>query len=140
MTGRSLRCAIALVRGWTIAYTLGMPPEVRNGRRAEIESDLWECQHGAPAGFRLPLQIVSRLVLGIHDDLRWRGEHRHAPRRLVRVTWALAAAITGLVVLTAIWLGRASTLPLPVRPDVASDRAGSRPPPPPPPPPPPAPR
>ena len=135
MTGRLLRFAIAAVRWWTVAYTLGMPPRVRDERRAEIESDLWESQHGEPAGFRLPAQMMSRLVFGIHDDLRWRSEHRRAPRRLVQMTWALAAAVTGAVLLTALWLGRASTLPLPVRPDVARIRVAAPPPPPPPPPP-----
>jgi hypothetical protein len=135
VTGRLLRFAIAVVRGWTVIYTVGMPPRVRDERRAEIESDLWESQHGEHAGFRLPAQMMSRLVLGIHDDLRWRGDHLHAPRRLVQMIWALAAAVTGAVLLTAIWLGRASTLPIPVRPDAASVRVAAPPPPPPPPPP-----
>ena len=135
MTGRLLRVAIAVVRWWTVVYTLGMSPRLRDERRAEIESDLWECRHGEPAGFRLPAQMMSRLVLGIHDDLRWRREHLLAPRRLVQMIWALAAAVTGAVLLTAIWLGRASTLPIPARPDVARMFVAAPPPPPPPPPP-----
>ena len=40
-----LRLALALVRLWTTLYTSGMPRGLRETRRAEIESDLWESQH-----------------------------------------------------------------------------------------------
>jgi hypothetical protein len=37
--------ATAVVRAWTWIYTRGTPVFVRDGRRQEIESDLWEQQH-----------------------------------------------------------------------------------------------
>jgi len=43
-----LRLATALVRLWTRVFTLGMPDRVREWRRAEIESDLWEQAHDQP--------------------------------------------------------------------------------------------
>ena len=36
--------AAALVRAWAWIYTSGTPGFVREGRRQEIESDLWEQQ------------------------------------------------------------------------------------------------
>src|SRR5438094_8714239 len=44
MMSRLLRLAIAFVRKWTRVYTARMSPELREARRAEIESDLWEVQ------------------------------------------------------------------------------------------------
>jgi hypothetical protein len=137
VTGRLLQVAKALVRCWTAVYTWRMPPELRDARRAEIDSDLWECQQEGPSNASLPLQIVARLVLGMPDDLGWRSEYRRPPLRAAQVTWALAAAITGAAVFTVIWLGRAQSLPVP--PPLVRAAAFTAAPPPPPPPPPPCP-
>jgi hypothetical protein len=134
MTAVLVRLAVALVGGWTAAYTWGLRPDVRTARRAEIDSDLWECQHAEPPDVRLPLQIVSRLVLGIADDLGWRGDQQRAPRPAARVAWALAVAVTCAAVFTVLWMGRAQALPVPV-PIVRGARVPAPPPPPPPPPP-----
>ena len=44
MKSRTLHLVIALVRLWTRIYTARMSPELREARRSEIESDLWEFQ------------------------------------------------------------------------------------------------
>jgi hypothetical protein len=129
-----LRLAAALVRWWTTIYTWGMPTDARHARRAEIDSDLWECQHGEPPTRWLPAQVLLRLVLGIGDDIAWRGEQ--LPRRLRRAQTTFAVAITAAAVLGALWIelvGRAASLP-PVPP---SPFVFVKAPPPPPPPPPP---
>ena len=134
MSGRLLQMAAALVRGWAAVYTWGMPADLREARRAEIDSDLWECQQAEPSNGRLPLQIAARLLLGMHDDLAWRGEQRRPRRRAARVTWALAAVTTAAAVLAVLWMGRAQSLPVP--PPVFRAAFTAAPPPPPPPPPP----
>ena len=93
-----LRLSVAAVRLWTRVYTWRMPRSVREARRAEIESDLWECQTDEAAGPALPMQIMGRLALGVFDDMRWRAEHArtthnrvqcwHCRRAGVRVGWS----------------------------------------------------
>lgn len=132
MTAALVRLAVMLVRGWTGAYTWGMPPAVRSAQGAEIESDLWECQHAETPGVRLAIEIMSRLVLGIPDDLGWRGDHQRAARRAARVVWALAVAVTCAAVFSVLWMGRAQALPVP-EPVVRAARVPAPPPPAPPP-------
>ena len=55
-----------LVRAWTRLYTVGMPREWRDQRRAEIESDLWESEQQ---------DAIVRLIRGMPADLGWRIEH-----------------------------------------------------------------
>ena len=43
----TLASAILVVRAWTRLYTSGMAPEIRDARRAEIDSDLWEFHEDA---------------------------------------------------------------------------------------------
>jgi hypothetical protein len=63
--------AANLARLWTRVYTSGLDPVLREARRAEIESDLWESQQDADAR----AQILPRLVAGILDDILWRVTH-----------------------------------------------------------------
>ncbi len=76
--------AIGLVRGWVRLYTGRLECEVRDGRRAEIESDLWEHRREASAAGLRPtqsgLEIVARSILGVLADLAWR---RAVPRAAV---------------------------------------------------------
>jgi putative ABC transport system permease protein len=74
MTPALLDIGIALVRTWTRIYTWNLEPAIRDGRRAEIESDLWEHVRGPDVRWRIALEIVGRLLLGIPDDIRWRVE------------------------------------------------------------------
>jgi hypothetical protein len=88
MTGWSM----ALVRWWTAAYTSGLPPAIRDGRRAEVESDLWESTHD-PSG---DPQLFPRFLLGIIDDLRWRAGllDVHSRDMLGRVTFGALACFS----------------------------------------------
>lgn len=74
---------LALVRAWVRLYTGGLRAEVRDTRRAEIESDLWEHVHDERArGLRplpITLHVIGRMLRGLPADLSWRLRHR--PRR-----------------------------------------------------------
>jgi hypothetical protein len=93
----ALGAALATVRGWTRLYTTRMEPALRDARRAEIESDLWELHEDARRRGASPtliaIHMLLRLVLGIADDLAWRAEHiRVPPRILQEALWAGAVA------------------------------------------------
>jgi hypothetical protein len=85
MTTLIMTFAIGLTRWWVRLYTRGLPPEMRDARRAEIESDLWEQGEDATTNGSQPdetaLQVFGRLLLGIQADLSWRLEQRGAGRR-----------------------------------------------------------
>jgi hypothetical protein len=105
-TSPFMETAIALVRLWTHLYTWRMSPELREARRDEIESDLWECQHDpADRGSRPAVQTLARLVMGMPSDLCWRIEQGVVERQSLgtRVTLAAAAALVvgGLWILPA---------------------------------------
>ena len=56
-----------MARWWTRIYTAGLPDHLREARRAEVESDLWESlTDGAPSH-----HILARTALGLPDDLTW---------------------------------------------------------------------
>jgi hypothetical protein len=136
-----LRFVLGLVRFWTALYTSGMPDALREARRAEIESDLWESQHDRrPASdLRVGVQMLLRLVCGLPDDLLWRVElmDLRLKRRRTRI-WVMATG--GVLLWAALWVGTAlapATLPEP--PNVMIFVAAAPPPPVPPPPPPPPP-
>jgi hypothetical protein len=63
----SPHAAAGVTRWWTRVYTAGLPDDLRDARRAEVESDLWESvSDGAPSR-----HILARLALGVVDDLTW---------------------------------------------------------------------
>ncbi len=67
---------LSVVRGWVWLYTLGLPLEMRNARRAEIASDLWDQTnalgvHG-PGATGDKSSILLRCLRGIPADLLWR--------------------------------------------------------------------
>lgn len=68
----------ALVRRWVSLYTRGLPEEVRQNRRDEIDDDLWcQAQEAMTSGRpdrSLADEIVARFVLGIPADMSWRVE------------------------------------------------------------------
>lgn len=135
-----LRFALTIVRVWTTLYTSGMPDGLRETRRAEIESDLWESQHDRRPESDLGggVQILLRLLRGVPDDLLWRVELMDLRTRRRRIgMWITATA--GVALWAALWVGSAltpSTLPQPPRPMVFVAGPPPTPPPPPPPPPP----
>jgi len=73
-----LSFAVSLARAWTATYTRGLPADMRDGRREEIDCDLWEHQRLADLArvttSGTALEILLRLVLGIPADLLWRLE------------------------------------------------------------------
>ena len=140
MTTSGVRIASAIVRAWTRAYTSGLPPEVRDARRDEIESDLWESVHDfeRPSAFA-GLQMIGWMLIGVPDDVGWRSEQvdRRVSRRL-----SVALAL-GVVAFVALWLVTETAKPTEI-PDIRQLHFSNRPqlidaPPPPPPPPPPCP-
>jgi putative ABC transport system permease protein len=74
-----------LARRWVRLCTAGLPAAIRERRRAEIDSEIWEQKREAvEAGLR-PAVISARLLAGVFrgtlDDLKWRREERAAARR-----------------------------------------------------------
>ena len=146
-----LYCAIGSVRVWTRFYTLQMDPVCRDGRRAEIESDLWEFHEDARRrGYspeRIAVHMLARLLFGVPHDVLWRIEYEGDDAMTQRrSTWMTAAAVGAAVSVAALWVFFAVTSlvalpPLPDTIDVAriylSQPMRPEPPPPPPPPPPP---
>jgi hypothetical protein len=135
MTSLLVRISVAAVRTWTRVYTSHMPRSVADARRAEIESDLWECQTDDAARPALPLQIFGRLVLGIFDDVRWRVEHMNRDLHVARRTLAFSVVATAL--LAGVWIVLELTTgtppQAPAAPEVRWERVQYPPPAPPPP-------
>jgi len=71
-----LALIVGCARTWVGVYTLGLAAAVKEARRREIDSDLWEQQwlasrrgeslHGTAA------EIAARAVLGMLSDITWR--------------------------------------------------------------------
>jgi hypothetical protein len=137
-----LRAADALVRTWTRVYTWQLPPSVRERRRVEIESDVWESLHDDErrSDFALTVHIALRLIAGIPDDLFWRFEHSREVVRLPRRVLAVGLGAATTVVVVGFWFLAAATggqpPTAPAAPRLAFPSFRPVPPPPPPPPPP----
>lgn len=122
-----------LILGWTWLYTVNLPPMLRDRRRREVASDLWEQEHDPEVrDITWRWHMLWRLVCGMPDDLRWRFEHVSAVAGGVTVT-ALAAAALVLAVTAAI-LSPPALPPAPSAPLRGEFRVPAPPPPPPPPP------
>jgi hypothetical protein len=80
-----VRSGLDPVLWWVRLYTRGLPRQIRDERRAEIESDLWEQSRDAEVagsdGVRLFFSVWTRCLLGVVHDLAWRAEQRDALRR-----------------------------------------------------------
>jgi hypothetical protein len=128
MKPRRSSIAATLVRAWTRLYTVGMPREPRDQRRAEIESDLWESEQQ---------DAIVRLIRGMPADLGWRIEHVDGAHPLHTALQLMTTL--GLVVGALVWVfasfgqSELALPPLPPAPIFAVERR-SRPSPPPPPP------
>lgn len=141
-----LTLALLLVRGWTWLYTCRLDPAVRDERRSEVESDLWESQVDALRQHRKPVavaaEILCRLLLGMPDDVMWRFENRQQEEVPMWRSISIAGALA--VLAGALWVGWSLRMPeLPTPPAMMMFVAAPPPPPPPrlpPPPPPPPPR
>ena len=127
---------VACVQGWTRLYTWGLPSDVRTVRREEIASDLWESTHELTmTDGEIVLQMVTRLLFGIPDDLGWRltqgASTMLTPRRVVAVALAAGALLT-IMLWPTVEIGAPT---VPAAPLQASWVRQPMPPPPPPPPP-----
>lgn len=134
MSALLLRVAFAAVRLWTHVYTCGLPPDAREIRRDEIESDLWEWQHDSArsGGTGDALHVLARLALGGPDDVMWRVTQASSRRR--RTVGAAATLLLVLSVWVYLQMGP-QTLPVPpARPMQFVEDPPRTPPPPPPPP------
>jgi hypothetical protein len=121
-----------LIRAWTYVYTLALPADIRDRRRAEIASDIWEsgCDNASQ------WSALIRFLRGVPADLIWRFEM--APRvQPIRVVVACIGAITIAVAIVWTYVQQPVALPLPRQVSIGGNRFARLPPPPPPPPPPP---
>ena len=91
----ALDVVVGMTRSWVAVYTSGLPPELRDARRAEIDSDLWEQRQIAelteePQG-ETTFHLLTRLLLGILSDVTWRLETGHSVsgERSIRMNEAL---------------------------------------------------
>jgi hypothetical protein len=135
----TLLTAIRLTRAWTRLYTSALDSALRDERRAEIESDLWESHEDARRSGRsadsVALHIVGRVVRGVPQDVLWCIEHR---RPVAKPVLQVAVVTGAALVLMMFWVMSAfDSSPLP--PPSPSMVFIAAPPPPPPPPPPPLP-
>ena len=65
---------VGAVRSWTHLYTAGLPPRLRDARRREIESDLWEIDTTPrPRPGRPAVDALLSLLLGMPSDFVWRS-------------------------------------------------------------------
>jgi len=124
--------AAVAVRAWQRLVTAGLPAELRDRRREEIESDLWESRHEwRDSDGRIALLMLWRLASGAPHDLAWRSAHRG--RLLPMLTNIAAVLVAGLAV-GALELGMGvPDLPGPPEATACSTLRPEPPPPPPPP-------
>lgn len=105
--------AALAIRAWQWLVTAGLPAELRDRRREEIESDLWQSRHEwCGADGRIALLMLWRLASGAPHDLAWRIAHRGRTWPMVTkvaVVLVCALAIGGLEL--GIW--PVTTLPAP---------------------------
>jgi hypothetical protein len=115
MKSHLLGVAIAIVRAWTRVYTWRLPRALRESRRAEIESDLWESRRDTGRAVSPAVQVALRLLLGVPDDLQWRMAHASFGRNFRLIIAVLAATV---FLLAGFWidLARARRLPVPPPP------------------------
>jgi uncharacterized membrane protein YhaH (DUF805 family) len=77
----------AVVRAWTFVYTVGAGASIREARRDEIASDLFEHARGlADEGIEsraVAGQMLARCFLGIGADVSWRIQVAFGQRRAV---------------------------------------------------------
>ena len=108
---RGASVAVLFVRRWVSVYTFGLEPDVREERRAEMASDLWEHQQAGGLGLRTTIEILVRSLLGSPADVSWRLEQAQAGERLsgmilgvlawleAAAGWVVRRGLPGLAVL-----------------------------------------
>lgn len=85
------------VQLWVSFYTWGLPPDLRDSRRSEIESDLWEQQSDAARAGGSNREVawvaIHRLVRGMPADLVWRVGTGEALAQILSFLFALSAIV-----------------------------------------------
>src|SRR5438093_9192268 len=85
----ALALSVGMARSWVALYTRGLASEVRDARRSEIDSDLWEQQWLAArlgdSAFGTAIEVLTRMLLGIISDITWCAQ-AGAPTRAERST------------------------------------------------------
>ena len=99
--------AATLARAWAAIYTFGLATHVRESRRREIDSDVWEHQHdaeGASSSPAIALQLISRMLRGAPADLLWRinveGPQMDIRIPMERLLGVVLVAMVALVMIT----------------------------------------
>jgi len=92
--------AAGVARWWTRCYTAGLPLDLREARRAEVESDLWE----SLADGSTTRHILARVVLGVVDDLTWSLTLMDTASRAA-ATWSIGSL--AVFALSWLWLSLA---------------------------------
>ncbi len=117
-----LRIVKSWVRWWVRAITMPLPPELRDCRRAEIESDVWEqTTSGQKDGYQpkaIAAHIFARWIIGVPDDCSWAclalqaraWQQLKSGDRLAQMRTVLIPIISSVVAVT--WTHGAWGLPL----------------------------
>ena len=92
MTVATTPWAANFARRWVWLYTHGLGAELRDGRRDEVESDLWEQAREAKPGPGLALALLARCLGGLTADVSWRMEHAQISSRAALAALAALAA------------------------------------------------
>ena len=122
-----------MTRSWVALYTLGVPLDIREARRSEIDSDLWEHQWlasrcGDPA-FGTAIEVLARMLIGIISDITWRAQTGLSTRaeRSVNVTesWYMRGplAVGVVVAILTVLAGIAAAADALIDPDTADGDA-----------------
>jgi hypothetical protein len=84
--------AVGAARSWVRLYTAGLPADIRDGRRAEVEADIWDHHREALAEARpFAVELGWRVAAGIPADLAWRHSQQPAST-LARAAVSVVAA------------------------------------------------
>jgi hypothetical protein len=129
----AIALAVGMTRSWVALYTLGLPRALRDGRRAEIDCDLWEQRELAEYTGEPPLgtatEIAARTVLGMLSDITWRaqaGLSAHSDRSLKMNEPSYIRGLVAAGVVVALFLvvtGIGSVVDALVQGDLASGQA-----------------
>lgn len=95
------RVVRALVVGWTWLLTLRLPAEVKETRRAQIQSDLWEqWEQDRRLGYaprEIAFQQLLRWLIGLPSDVLWRGRQGSPSGGTAAKAAVIAARASGLL-------------------------------------------
>ncbi|MDO8616924.1 MAG: hypothetical protein Q7T33_14530 [Dehalococcoidia bacterium] len=74
----ALALTVGMARSWVALYTVRLPLEIREGRRCEIDSDLWEQQwlaaHRGDPALGTAIEVLARMLFGVISDITWRAQ------------------------------------------------------------------